>query len=308
MNAFRNGPCITSPDRTAIEIFARGKGDQRIYRRAINGRDTGKWEALTDLDGTLVDNRSDLDCTADTTATHLVALGNSNGYLMHAVGSGTVFNQFQREPGYDSLELTPSVTRSRGSTSYDLGVVSSQGASYVSVMPSHTDSDVVPIEANAISSAADVLFAPNAGSLQVKYTAAFTRQNTIFALAGYELIPAPVGSGWLTTVTMAPPDSNATYQYSPTICYRPMDRTGSVPPRTIVVVAGGRLWRSYAASGELDFGAWQPLSDANVTSAPDCVGTFDGWLHVVALGPLGTVLHVQLDTLGGASVSDLGGY
>lgn len=107
-NSFRGGPCAVSPDKQNVEVFARGR-DSNIYR-AVVGTTTPKWERLADLDGSLIDNRSDLDCSATTTAVHLVALGRTppNSFL-HATGSGTSYNPFERDLTDYTLGSTPSV-------------------------------------------------------------------------------------------------------------------------------------------------------------------------------------------------------
>ena len=73
---FLGGPCVANTGGTGVEVFARGD-DKKIYRRAVDGNALGSWAVLAGLDGTAIDNRSDLDCAGGTTDINIVAVGNN---------------------------------------------------------------------------------------------------------------------------------------------------------------------------------------------------------------------------------------
>lgn len=297
---FRGGPCVASPESRTVEVFARGD-NQQIYRRVIAGTDVGSWAALGDLDATIIDNRSDLDCGGNATSIHLAALGTQpSGSLLHAVGFGTTYNPFVHE--LTDYVFIPSPSVAVGFSDYLLvGLM----PAYVHATNNYGTSGVDLVPTNATSfpwSGVDAAKLSTRSSVS-NFLAAFdsTSQLTL-----YEYRSQSGGAVWLEPVRFPPP-LNAAYEHAPTICAWYEGTTTNVGQVHLVVTAGGELWHTSRSTDEASYPAWRRLAADGVTSAPDCAITADGALHVVALDATGGVILVH-----GAPtslvVTDLGVY
>ena len=130
---FAGGPCVVSPDRTAVEVFGRSS-DGRILRRAYDGSNWGAWANLPALDGKMIDARSDLDCAAAGTTVHIVAGGlNPVGAVLRAFGFGTAYNPFARELAGLAFGPGPSVAQVQTGCSSSADRV--QGCSSLTALP-----------------------------------------------------------------------------------------------------------------------------------------------------------------------------
>jgi hypothetical protein len=296
---FRGGPCAATPDQSSVEVFARGD-DQHIYRRVVTGSDWGNWASLTDLDGSLLDNRSDLDCSAEPTTVHIVASGvNPAGAYLHAFGFGTTYNQFTRELSPAVFTFSPTIGDHTGNlvlggTNGTYGVASNAG------------SDLALNVTNPLTSGPDVSAAYDGDQFcNYFYFAAF---DDTAHLAMYFFRACSGGASWGTPIFIAPPPGQQ-YQYSPTVCRASVAnaQTGHV-----FVAAGGSLWYgevngSPALGTPPVFTNWESIPNSAVSSAPDCVDLSNGTVHAVALTPTGTVIDVY-GTSGNFAVKEFGTY
>jgi hypothetical protein len=297
---YRGGPCIASPENTTVEVFARGN-DQQIYRRVIAGADLGAWAALTDLDGTAVDNRSDLDCGGNATSIHIAALGTQpSGSFIHAIGFGTTYNDFARE--LTDYVFIPSPSVAVGFSDYLLAGIT---GAYVHVTNNYGTSAVDMLPENPTNfpwSGLDTAKLATRSSVS-NYLAVF---DATAQLVLYENRSQSGGAVWVAPVRFSPPQNNQ-YEHAPTICTFYEGSTTNEGHVHLAVTAGGKLWHTTRPLSGTSYPAWQLLADAGVSSAPDCVVTTDGVLHVVALDTTGGVLDVH----GSAAtfvVSELGTY
>lgn len=286
---FVGGPCIVTPDHTGLEAFAR-VSDGHIYRRAFDGNTWGGWTNIAALDGTILDARSDLDCGAQSsTSVHIVATGlNPIGALLHAVGSGTVYNAFQRELSDTTFSPGPSIY-DFDDTHYTVGALGSASTFPVvyELGDTSTPNQLTPIttETDSFRSGPDIAVQPT-GASKHTYFAAFDYGG---ALAIYDHVISSAGSSWAAPVKLSAPEG--TFAFSPTICVQ-IGEFG-VYSVNVAAVAGTQLWYANAPSISSAFSDWTPIA-ADPTSAPDCaiVGA-DGIVHVVVLSAAGILMDVN---------------
>jgi len=281
---FVGGPCVATPDREAIEVFARTI-DGHIHRRAFDGVNWGSWNNIAALDGTLIDARSDLDCSATAGSVHIVASGlNPVGVLLHAFGFGTAYNPFVRELPALAFGPSPSI------------VVPNDGQIFLGGAPQslfELDGTASPIELTPITTLTDPFHsgpdvaAQPAGGSGLRYFVAFDARGV---LALYYNVISSSGSYWAEPVKLPAPVG--TFTFSPAIC----TENGGFGKSSvnIAAVAGGRLWYARTASITMEaFSSWTMVAN-DAASSPDCtvIGA-ESVVHVVVLSAVGTVLDVN---------------
>jgi hypothetical protein len=285
MNRFRAGPCAHSPDYTNVEVFARGE-DQRIYRKVIPASTSGAWVALTDLDGSMLDNRSDLDCSGGETV-YLAAMGdNPTGAFLRATGSGTTYNQFQRVLEGQTFIQSPSVCGTL------VAATDSSGLATLENTINNPSTNFAPTLVNRLVSGPDL----GSSSSPISTTIHLVAFDASGQLAYYSETGTPTGTFWAAPLLIAPP-TDRRYAYSPTVCFT----LGT----HVVAVAGDRPW--HAVNTGSGFTDWEQMADIVVTSSPDCAGTSDGTIHVVARSETGSILYLH-GTTGNFAATDLGVY
>ena len=296
--AFSGGPCVTSTDSISVETFARGV-DQRIHRRVFSNARWGAWADIQGLDATSIDARSDLDCAAVSDAVHLVASGTKPvGAILHAFGFGTSYNPFLRELPSAAFSPSPSITIVGGGASFRVGA----GLPYPEVYDVDLNGDfqfrLTPIttQTSPITSGLDLATEVNT-TLLVAYEGSAT-------LALHRVSRSSGGASWFDPIVLPAPVSGG-YSLTPTICVENNQMGGYV--HHVVVVAAGNLWHAAADWSSNVFSTWERVSQQEIASSPDCASTSNGTVHIVALGPTGTVLDVSGKT-GSWSVTDLGTY
>jgi hypothetical protein len=302
VGSFRNGPCAVSPDGQRVEVFARGR-DSNIYRTVVGGS-AQIWGRLVDLDGSLIDNRSDLDCSGTSASIDIVALGRTPpGSYFHATGVEANYNAFAHELTDAVFQYSPSVFSNGNSLL--AGVQDSGLTRLFSRTAAGKVTDV---------SGPDIFFRSGLDVWWQIYTMSDIRFVAGFHANGSLMLHMLKSNGlneaWLNPVQLSPP-SGLSFQYSPTICA--WFSESSPPPAQashLVAVAGDRLWYAYATTDVASYSAWEKMSDTPVFSAPDCAltnGAPGGVLHVVALSQVGAVIDVH-GTAGSFVATDLGVY
>jgi hypothetical protein len=286
---FIGGPCVTSVDLRSVEIFAKSS-DGRIYRRLYDGTNWGSWTPLIGVDGSMVDARSDLDCSASATSVHIVATGlNPVGAFLHAFGSGVTYNPFMRELPTSSFAPSPSIVE-LSDTRYIVGALAI-GATYPVVYEIGGDTgapqEFTPIstQSGSFRSAPDIAF-QSQGASGVTYFAAFDSSGE---LSIYYYVVNSGGAHWADPVGLSPPIG--TFSFSPAICTETGGPGNSV---NVVAVAGGQLWYSKTSLITESFSPWTAIA-ADPQSSPDCAvaDETEGVVHVVMLSGTGTVLDVN---------------
>jgi hypothetical protein len=285
---FVGGPCVATPDHIAFEVFGRSS-DAHIYRRAYDGTNWGTWSNLPALDATLIDARSDLDCSASGTSVHIVATGvNPVGALLHALGSGTTYNPFFRDltsyafgPGASIADVDDSRY-----TLAALGGGSAFPAIY-EIGDTTMPKELTPIstQTDSFRSAPDIAKQPS-GASGLTFFAAFDYSG---ALAIYQHVISSGGASWAAPIKLSSPAG--AFAFSPAICVE----IGSfgIYSVNVAAVAGGQLWYARTSTITSPFSSWAPIAAAPASS-PDCavVGS-DSIVHIVALSGAGTVLDVN---------------
>jgi len=287
---FVGGPCIVTPDRIGVvEVFARAS-DGHIYRRAYDGRNWGSWVALAGLDGTMIDARSDLECDASQDTIHIVATGiNPPGALLHAFGFGTSYNPFTRELSSLAVPQSPAIVLSGSGYYMAWAGISRPPALY------YLEAGAYPIEFTPITSLANALVSGVDMSRQSSNVLVAAYDSAGY-LAIYPLNLSSAGAEWSATPASLPAPSGV-FALNPTICSE-SGASGSFSIN-VAAMAGTKLW--FAGTARIpvwpEFSQWQVIS-TEATSSPDCVvlretPTLEAVIHVVTLGPRGTVLDVQ---------------
>jgi hypothetical protein len=308
-NVFINGPCVTSPDSSSIEIFA--TSGQKIYRRVLSGSSSGSWVSLANLDATKLDARSDLDCSSNSNTVHVVASGASpTGSYMHAFGFGTAFNPFVRELSANTPSTFGYIGVSIGAwtngaeVTYQMAAVPASGTPTWVTFDGTTSGGYTPTVDYAMSSAPDVAYQKgNGDNPNHAEMVAFTGNGMVYL--DYE---SGYGSNWYQTYSPAP--DSTTYGYSPTVCNH-SDPTTSDYRRYTAAVAGGKLYSAYSGTdwSGTTFSAWTLAGNAVPASSPDCVVTSDNTLHIVVLTSTGTIAHVYRTGVSGSwTTQDLGSF
>ena len=249
------------------------------------------WSALSGVDGTKIDARSDLDCSSTGTSVHLVATGlNPIGAFLHTFGTGTIYNPFFQEfpePGDRSRPVDircgrhPLLTWARLQTerrfllSFEIGGTPT------------TPKEFTPIttEVGSFRSGPDIALQPAGGS-GLLYFAAF---DTAGMLAVHYNVMNSGGASRADPVRLSAPVG--TFAFSPTIC---TENGGyGVSSVNLVAAAGGQLWYSRTSSITAAFSSWTPIADAPASS-PDCFVTgAQSVVHVVTLTAAGTLREVN---------------
>jgi len=282
---------VVSPNQTGLELFARGN-DKGIYRKVITTSATGAWVKLSDLDGSIIDNRSDLDCSANSSTVHIVALGtNPAGALMHAYGAGTSYNAFFREISASTFDPSPSVTvvGSGSPNNWRLAGISA-GYTQLGEVSSGTYTEFTGARPGpALISAPDLAYLA-VSNANYTFLAAFDATNTL-SLHRYVISPLPAN---YSTPGQLPAPTGTLYEYTPTICAAPYQGNYVV---YLAAVAGGRLYASYLSNiADLStFTSWVQVGTETVSSAPDCVITSDRVMHIVALNSSGATMLYEAD-------------
>ncbi|MFZ5896849.1 MAG: hypothetical protein ACOY0T_37680 [Myxococcota bacterium] len=305
VGSFRAGPCVVSPDGSRLEVFARGQ-DSKIYRAVATTSLAGlKWESLPDLDGSLLDNRSDLDCSGTESAIDIAALAlTPRGAYLHASGTGRSYNPFVREFVGSTFAYSPSL--SVQGLILLVGISGTIAKVYTQSVDGQDTVDITPIPAISLASSPDTWWQTYSVS-DVRFIAGFEASGT---LALHMLKRVSGHEGWLNPVRLPPP-AGTSFEFSPTVC----SWYAETPPPSsradhLVAVAGGRLWHASAESEASPFSAWEQMSETPVASSPDCAltqGAPGGVIHVVALSESGTILDVH-GTSGSFESADLGSY
>jgi len=306
---------------TSVEIFA--NSGQRIYRRVVSGTNYGSWASLSGLDAKVIDVRSRLDCTANENMIHIVGTGSTSsptlGAYMHAMGYGTSYNPFTRELAdgqwvpFTTFRPGVSIATCTGNPD-DRYVVGATNVLYTYPVWVHMVSNNTLLFNMSGGTLYDLASSPDLAFQQ-------TRENQHFSLVAFtntgllnyrDTINAYSPSS--SQVVVSAP-SGTTYAHSPTVCG--LSRTASqADPLTYqrhlaVVGANGKLYHAPSTTADwssITFDAWKAVGTvANAASAPDCVVTSDGTVHIVVLTATGTVVDVY-----GKSTSwttkDLGGF
>jgi hypothetical protein len=302
-NAFKTGPCVTTADLNSAVVYVMGN-DGKIHSKSTDatGKNWGSWSTLS-LDASKLDARSDLDCSANSSVTHITATGSTPlGAFMHAQGSGTTFNPFARElsevfdPPGASIKAYPQ------GNGYLIGGLSSgipdlydvQGSTYTSLQP---DTTLVSVQTSAID-----ISQVSGGGGAARVFAGFDNGGKLQIYTNF-ISSAPMM--WAAPVTISPP-SGTTFQYSPSICVD----TGAMGGSQVHVqaVASGQLYETWADnSTQGPFAEWQRLSDAS--GPPDCTMMGDESLHIVTLTSAGHVLDIRGGTSVGVwGLTDLGTF
>jgi hypothetical protein len=286
---FVGGPCVATPDNKSLEVLGRSSNGH-IYRRAYDGSTWGDWSNVTALDGTMIDARSDIDCSATGTSVHVVATAaNPVGALLHAFGSQTTYNPFFRELASSTFAPSPSISGPNDSH-YSLGGLII--GTTVPVLfefgetPSPIERTPITTQVGSLISSPDIARQAFAGST-VTYLVAFDSSSS---LSIYYYVITSGGGHWAKPVTIAPPAG--TFTFSPTVC----TESGGfgVWSVNIVAAAGGQLWYCRTSSITDAFSSWMPIG-GTVASAPDCAlaGEADGTVHVVVLNAAGNILDIN---------------
>ena len=255
-NQFTSGPCATSPDLSSVEVFALG-GDHHIHRRVLNGTTWGAWQTIPGLDGSLIDARSDLDCSANSNTIHIVATGaHPAGALMHATGFGTAYNQFSRELSPSTFSLGVAVGVAQGDTSgrYWLAAVAQGDAAIQDFAPGYPPGELALALVNPLVSGLDFAEQDGMSSSHTHIVA----YNTSAQLVHYHYVVSASPSSWWPP-ELIPPPVGKTYSFSPTICTE-SNYSASTFTRHLAAVAGGKLWYSKAVNWTSSFSAWEQIS------------------------------------------------
>ncbi|HEY7371007.1 MAG TPA: hypothetical protein VIF57_02440 [Polyangia bacterium] len=287
--AFVGGPCVVTPDLTQVEVFGRAS-DGHIYRRVYDGANWGSWTNLPALDGTIIDARSDLDCSASGTSVHIVATGlNPVGAFLHAFGFGDTYNPFIRELATSAFAPSPSIADIDDSH-YSLAGLAI-GATYpvlFEIGDTPTPHELTPItaETGLLRYGPDIAIQPAGGSA-VTYFASF---DTDGALALEYHVTNSAGGHWADPVKLPAPVD--TFTFSPAVC----TESGGYGTTSInlVAVAGGQIWYARTSSITDPFSSWTSIAAAPASS-PDCTvaGAAESIVHVVALSGTGTILDLN---------------
>lgn len=299
-HAFTTGPCVTTSDYTTAVVFGAGN-DVKIHQISSNGTGWGSWVSLS-LDATVLDARSDLDCSANGDVTHLVATGsNPLGAFMHATGSGTAFNAFFRELPTETFSPGASIKAYPAGNNYVIGALDVNAIFYDLYGGVATAISPVTTRVNLFATSDIDVSQQVGGGSTLRLVAAFDNTGLLQIYGNY-ISSAP--AMWVAPVTLQPP-SGTTFSYSPTICVD----TGEMGAIQIHVaaVAGGQVWDSYTTDfGFAAFTAWQRIATQGA-SAPDCAMMGDESVHVVVLSSAGHLLDIH-GSPGSWTTSDLGTY
>ena len=301
--AFTSGPCAVSPNLSSVEVFAIGD-DHHIHRRVLSGTTWGAWQDIAGLNGSLIDARSDLDCSANTNTIHIVATASSPaGAFMHATGFGTSYNQFSNEiPGSTfSMGVSIGVIQTDTSGGYRRAEVLVGSPGIQDVTPGYTPGELSIPLVNQFVSSPDLAYQVGMNSSHTYLVG----HDTSAQLALYHYVTSASPSSWWPPVLIAPPVTK-TYSFSPTICTE-SNNTASVFTRHIAAVAGGKLWYSNEVGWGAGYSAWEQMGSVDVASSPDCTVTGDSTVHVVALSTAGTAVDVHGKS-GSWTTTDLGVY
>jgi len=287
---FVGGPCVVTPDQTAVEVFGRAS-DGHVYRRAFDGRNWGGWNHIAGLDGTMIDARSDLDCSASIDTIHIVAAGlNPPGALLHAFGFGTSYNAFVRELSPIVATQSPSVVSFDASRYYVAWAGRGQQPALYDLTSGATPIERTPITTLAADfvSGADISFQ----NPSILYAGFDSRG----VLAIYQLSASSAGYNWRAPLTLFSPSQ--TFAFNPAICAE-NGLSGSFSIN-VAAVTGHALWFAGTPripSDPIQFLPWMTIS-TDAASSPDCVvlrsdPSLDAIVHVVALSSRGTIVDVQ---------------
>jgi hypothetical protein len=302
-HAFTTGPCVTTSDYTTAVVFGAGN-DVKIHQISSSGTGWGSWVSLS-LDATVLDTRSDLDCSANGDVTHLVATGsNPLGALMHATGTGTTFNAFYRDLTSETFSPGASVKAYPAGNNYVVGALDinpvfddvyySGTAVYTAITPITTR--VNPFASSDIDVSQQV-----GGGSSLRLVAAFDSTGVLQIYGNYN---SSAGAMWVAPATLQPP-SGTTFSYSPTICVD-TGQMGGIDIH-VAAVAGGQVWDSYTTNfGIVAFTAWEKIA-TQAASAPDCAMMGDESVHVVVLSSAGHILDVH-GSPGSWTTRDLGAF
>jgi hypothetical protein len=287
---FVGGPCVVTPDQTTVEVFGRAS-DGHIYRRSFDGRNWAGWIQLVGLDGTMIDARSDLDCSASIDTIHIVATGlNPPGALLHAFGFGTTYNPFTRELSPTLSTQSPSILSLNNSTNYVAWAGQGQQPALYEFPSGAAPKELTPITTLVSDLVSGVDLSWQAPSVL------FAALDSSGALAIYPLISSSSGENWSDPLTLYPPSQAVSF--NPTMCAE-SGSSGSFSIN-VAVVTGHDLWFAATpriSTGPIKFSDWTTIhSDA--ASAPDCTilranPNLEAIIHVATLSSRGTIVDVE---------------
>lgn len=289
-----------SPDSSVIEVLARGD-DGRIHRAFKHGGTWEDWTTVSNLDPSVLDVLSDLDCDSNRGIARVVANGaNPSGSIMQATGLGSAFNAFSRVLDASTFERGVSVTQLPTNTDYSLVAMSGPIPRGYSDSGSGSLTPFATEVGQSFSSAPDIIYKPvtNASfTFLVGYTS-----TTSLSLFRHILNGSYPNGNWGTPSTLGAP-SGIAYEFSPTVC---VDEFSGNLDVQIAAVAGGELHHTMTDTFNEPLASWENLG-VKVGSAPDCIKLADGSVHIIALSPSGHILDVN-GISGSFSVDDLGTF
>jgi hypothetical protein len=307
-NRFRGGPCVATPDQSAnVMIFARSA--QYVYQATVAPGGSPTWTPAVDstgkqLQAATVSDSSDLDCSGNAPVIQIVALsGMPVGNVLVSTGDGMVFSQLSTTWASNyTYNFSPAIFTS-GNNFYQI----------TETKPAQTGVTTGAVAIQFYNGTATVLDPPDwaltislvSGTDVGQPPGSDYDAVCIVAFAENGLLEA-VGFGgnyWGSPEFFEPPLGNS-FQYSPSICYATTNPSSNGAGH-VVAVAGDHIWHSM--SSPTGWSGWEKMSDTPVASAPDCTVTWDDTVHVVALTPAGSVLHVW-GAPGSFSANDLGTY
>jgi hypothetical protein len=284
-----------------VEVFARGPS--HIYRRPIGGVEPSKWSAIPELDVSLVDNRSDLDCMHDGSAIHVVASGaNPLGAVLHATGTQTTYNPFQRELGTTTVEPSPAIWTVNRNYVTIAGTITTW---ILAGQISAGEFTQWPAPSGRVVSSPDIAFRAEGGSGCTQF-AAFEHP---YALTVQTYIQSSAPARWYDVEFSVPAPSRSPFVFNPTICageYQGWNTTFMV-----AVTEDHRLWFRSASGLKVESLSpeWVKIGD-EANSSPECVVTnFGSDVYVVVRSTRNTILLYKGSGRGANWLtSDLGVY
>jgi hypothetical protein len=291
---------VLSPDFGTTAV-AYGMGNDGKIHEASNGGSWSKWTTLS-LDASGLDARSDLDCSGNSSVTHIVATGSSPiGAFLHAEGAGTTFNPFFRE--LTSETFTPpgaSVQAYPNGNNYEIGALDANPIYYD--IANGMSTQVFSVVA-VLNSAIDISMQACCGGA-LRLIVGFDNVGMLELLPNYISSAGPMPS---PAATFSAP-SGTTYSYSPSVCVDTGAMGGS--DIHVVAVAGGKVydrWASNFNGMSSSFTAWQQIG-TGAASAPDCAMMSDESVHVVVLNSAGHVLDIHGTGSASWTTTDLGAF
>ena len=302
-SAFRNGPCVVAPDYFTATVFALGN-DGRIHQKSAPSGTWGSWVTLS-VDASVLDTRSDLDCAANSSVTHITATGSSPlGAFMHATGSGTTFNAFTRELSGQIFSVPgASVWQYPSGNNYIIGAMDANPIVYDVYNGTYTEIDPITNRVNLWASSTIDVAQQAGGGGAARIVAGFDDTGLLGIYTNY-ISTAPMY--WYSPPVLLSPPSGTTFQYSPTICVD-TGYMGGYQFHAAAVAGNGQVWHTWVNTLNSDtFPGWEKIGTGAAASV-DCTMLGDESVHVVTLNGAGHVLDIH-GTPGSWTTTDLGSF